>query len=180
MTPHEARENIEHFFLCFERLARTWRWPEREWARRLVPLLTGKELEAYTSVGEDAACSYSDLKEALLAKFSISPEAYTCRLRFRFMVTPDNETPKETYHRLKGLYHHHQWMKPDELSKEDMGEIIIQEQLLRILPAVTWTWMKEHQPTNGLEAARLPQQYLEARRSSAHFRQQVFSTIAKN
>nr|XP_023650828.1 amyloid-beta A4 precursor protein-binding family A member 2 isoform X3 [Paramormyrops kingsleyae] len=168
MTPHEARENIEHFFLCFERLARTWHWPEREWAHRLIPLLTGKELEDYTSVGEDAACSYSDLKEALLAKFSISPETY--RLRFRFMVTPDNETPKETYRRLKELYH--QWMKPDQRSKEDIGEVIILEQLLRMLPAVTQTWMKEHQPTDGLEAAQLAQQYLEARRSSAHFRPQ--------
>lgn len=55
--------DVEHFFLCFDQVAITWAWPDTEWANRLVLLLTGKALEANT---------YSDPKQALLAKLDIS------------------------------------------------------------------------------------------------------------
>ena len=71
---YQMGEDIENYLLRFERIAKTWRWPESEWACRLVPLLSGKALEAYTAMDEESAHSYPDLKEALLAKFDISPE----------------------------------------------------------------------------------------------------------
>uniref|UniRef100_A0AAR2KGK1 SCAN box domain-containing protein n=1 Tax=Pygocentrus nattereri TaxID=42514 RepID=A0AAR2KGK1_PYGNA len=74
--------------------------------------------------------------------------------RGRFV--PAGETPKETYHRLKGLYH--RWVKPEEHSKEEIGEIIILELFLRVLPTDVCTWVQEHEPANGLVAAQLAQQ----------------------
>ena len=76
MLPFQADEDIENFLVRFERIARTWGWPQSEWACRLVPLLTGKALDAYSAMEEDASNIYADLKEALLAKFDISPETY--------------------------------------------------------------------------------------------------------
>ncbi|KAJ8401203.1 hypothetical protein AAFF_G00387850 [Aldrovandia affinis] len=54
--------------------------PEGDWACRLVPLLTGKALEAYTAMDEQRSDVYRHLKEALIMKFDITPETY--RLRF--------------------------------------------------------------------------------------------------
>ncbi|XP_049323293.1 zinc finger and SCAN domain-containing protein 12 [Astyanax mexicanus] len=156
-------EDIENYLLRFERLAKTWLWPVEEWAYRLVPLLTAKALEAYTGMDEELSNSYPDLREALLEKFDISEETY--RRRFRGTTVPAGETPKETYHRLKGLYR--RWMKPETRSKEQIGEIVILEQLFRVLPGDIRTWVQEHEPTNGLEAAQLAQQYLNARRGIA-------------
>ncbi|KAK0134754.1 Glucose-fructose oxidoreductase domain-containing protein 1 [Merluccius polli] len=45
-------EDIENFLLRFEHVARTWAWRESEWACRLIPLLTGKALEAYSAMEE--------------------------------------------------------------------------------------------------------------------------------
>ncbi|KAK7939317.1 hypothetical protein WMY93_002643 [Mugilogobius chulae] len=137
-----------------------------EWACRLVPLLSGKALEAYSAMDEERAHSYVHLKEALLAKFDISPETY--RRQFRSTAVPPGENYAETYHRLKGLYR--RWIRPEEHTKEEIGEAIILEQFLRILPGEICTWVKEHEPTEGLAAAKLAQQYLNARKGgSGHY-----------
>uniref|UniRef100_A0A3P9KG95 Gypsy retrotransposon integrase-like protein 1 n=1 Tax=Oryzias latipes TaxID=8090 RepID=A0A3P9KG95_ORYLA len=163
VPPYQTGEDIENYLLRFERIARTWRWPETEWACRLVPLLSGKALEAYTAMDEQQAHIYKDLKDALLVKFDISPETY--RQQFRSTVVPSGENPTETYHRLKGLYR--RWIRPEQHSKEQIGEIVILEQLLRVLPADVRTWVKEHDPEDGLTAARLALQYLNARRGAS-------------
>ncbi|XP_066512296.1 uncharacterized protein [Hoplias malabaricus] len=141
MPVFQAGEDMENYLLHFERLARTWGWLRDKWAYRLVPLLTGKALEAYTAMDEEISNSYPDLREALLAKFDISS------------IVSDSG---------RGLYR--RWVKPELKSKEEIGELIILEQLLRILPTDVRTWVQEHEPANGLTAAQLAQQYLNARR----------------
>ncbi|KAK1888893.1 Zinc finger protein 202 [Dissostichus eleginoides] len=96
-------------------------------------LLRFKPLEAYTAMDEDKSNCYPDLREALLVKFDISPETY--HQRFRATSSPPGETPTESYHRLKGLYR--RWMRPEQKSKEQLGETIILEKLLQVLPPDT-------------------------------------------
>ncbi|XDV39302.1 hypothetical protein PO909_008558 [Leuciscus waleckii] len=89
-------DDIESNLRRFERLTRTWQWPREEWSCRLVPLLTGKALEAYLAMDEDLADDYDHLKDALLQKFNITAETY--RQRFRAAMVPEGESPTETYH----------------------------------------------------------------------------------
>lgn len=110
-------------------------------------------------MGEDRAEVYEDLREELPEKFNISAETY--RQRFRQTSTTSGETPTETYNHLKGLYR--RWVWPEQRTKEEIGEIIILEQFLRVLPYEVRTWVKEHEPTDGLTAARLATQYQNAR-----------------
>ena len=49
-------------------------------------------------------------------------------------------------------------------TKEQIGEQVILEQLLRVFQADIRTWVKEHEPTDGLAAGKLELQYLNARR----------------
>ncbi|XP_027132802.1 zinc finger protein 496-like [Larimichthys crocea] len=109
---------------------------------------------------EERAHWYPDLKTVFLAKFDISPETY--RQQFKAMTIPPGENPTETYHHLKGLYWC--WTRPEQHTKEQIGETIILEQLLRVLPPEVRTWVKEHEPAEGLTAARLAVQYINARR----------------
>ncbi|XP_068171734.1 uncharacterized protein [Antennarius striatus] len=160
IPPYVAGEDIESYLLRFERMAKTWGWLQSEWACRLVPLLSGKALEAYTAMDEERAHQYPDLREALLAKFDVSPETY--RQQFRSSMVPQGENPTETYHRLKGLYR--RWIRPEQHTKEQIGEHIILEQLLRVLLADIRTWVKEHEPADGLAASKLALQYINARR----------------
>ncbi|KAJ8401836.1 hypothetical protein AAFF_G00378070 [Aldrovandia affinis] len=155
MPLYQQGEDMENDLLRFERMAKTWVWPEGQWACRLVPLLTGKALEAYTAMDEERSDVYRDLKEALLRKFDITPEIY--RLQFRSITAPPGETPRETYDWLKGLYC--RWMHPEIHSKEEIGETVILEQLLKVLPHDMRVWVKEHKPKDGVTAAKLAGQY---------------------
>ncbi|XP_051744351.1 uncharacterized protein LOC127509552 [Ctenopharyngodon idella] len=122
---------------------------------------------------EEQAEVYADLKEALLEKFNISSETY--RQRFRTSFVPTGESPTETYHRLRNLYR--RWVWPEEHSKEEIGEAIILEQLLRVLPYDTRTWVREHEPTTGLAAAKLAQQYMNAHRGGPRTQQPPGGTV---
>ncbi len=59
-------------------------------------------------------------------------------------------------------------MRPEEHSKEEIGEAIILEHLLRVLPYDARTWVREHEPRSGLVVAKLAQQYLNAHRGGPH------------
>lgn len=73
---------------------------------------------------EERALCYDDLKAVLLVKFNISLETYL--QQFRSTTVPPGENPTETYHRLQGLYQCWIWL--EQLSKAEIGEVIILEQ----------------------------------------------------
>ncbi|XP_046718380.1 uncharacterized protein LOC124394275 isoform X1 [Silurus meridionalis] len=150
-------EDIQKFLHRFEHFARTWKWPENEWSCRLVPLLTGQALDAYLAMEEDRAEVYDDLKEALLEKLNITTENY--RQQFRATTTPIGESPTETYNRLRDLYQC--WVRPELHTKKEIGETLVLEQLLCVLPHKIQVWVKELEPKTGLAAAKLAQQYME-------------------
>lgn len=81
------------------------------------------------------------------------------------MTVPLDENTVETYHLLKPLYH--RWIRPEQHPKEEIGETIVMEQLLCILPPDVRTWVKEHEPLDGLMASRLALEYRNARRGPA-------------
>ena len=108
---------------------------------------------------EERAHCYTDLKAALLMKFDISPETY--RQQFRSTSVSSGENPTENYHHLKGLYQ--RWIRPEQHTKEQMGEAIILEQLLRGLPFKVRTWVKEHEPVEELAVDKLALQFVNAR-----------------
>lgn len=153
-------EDVESFFVRFERIARTWGWQTDEWAARVVTLLTGKALEAYAGMDDQSSGSYVDIKAAVLAKYNVTEETY--RLRFRSLTVPTGESVRETYNRIKGLYK--RWMRPEMKNKEQLGETIILEQYLRVLRPDVRVWVKENQPLTGEGAARLAERYMAAHR----------------
>uniref|UniRef100_A0AAV2JYA5 SCAN box domain-containing protein n=1 Tax=Knipowitschia caucasica TaxID=637954 RepID=A0AAV2JYA5_KNICA len=123
-------------------------------------------MSEYLSLEEDLADEDTfQSMAALLTKFDISPETY--RQRFRATGVPAGETPTETYHRLQGLYR--RWIRPDILSKDAIGELIVLEQLLCVLPPDVRMWVKEHNLEDGLTAAKLALQYQNAHRGFTRF-----------
>lgn len=59
-------------------------------------------------------------------------------------MIPPGEISTETYYRLKGFFR--RWIRPEQHTKEELGEAFILEQRLRVLPIEVRTWVKEHEP----------------------------------
>ncbi|KAL1254106.1 hypothetical protein QQF64_016335 [Cirrhinus molitorella] len=155
-------DNVEHFLITFERIAAACRWPKEDWAFHLIPLLTGKARAAYVHMDVDDSLDYEELKSAILRKYDISRETY--RQRFRSLDVESFESPKELYVRLKELYV--KWMQPKSKSVEDIGEVIILEQYLRMLSSELQVWVREHDPKSALQAANLADVFVAARKGN--------------
>lgn len=68
MARLEDNDDIEHYLTTFERLAEVYKWPEEDWAIRLIPLLTGKARSAFVSMEPILTQDYKAVKQAILAK----------------------------------------------------------------------------------------------------------------
>ena len=74
-------EDIEVFLTSFEKLAISYKWVNSEWAIRLVPQLTGKALEAYSTMSSVDSNDFIKVKQAILERYGLNALAY--REKFR-------------------------------------------------------------------------------------------------
>lgn len=153
-------DDIEHFLITFERMATAYRWQKSDWVFHLIPLLTGKARGAYVHMDIDDSLDYDKVKSAILSKYDINPETY--RQRFRSLDVQPDESPRELYARLKELYG--KWIQPKGKTIHDIGETIILEQFLRMLSPELQVWIREHNPGSAMEAARLADVFVAARK----------------
>lgn len=159
ILPLQEDEDIEHYLTTFERIAQAWRWPREDWALHLVPLLTGKASAAYVAMDIADTLDYNLVKRAVLFKYEINAEIY--RQRFRTNLIQEGESPRELQARLKDLYE--KWMTPGQRTKEEIGDVIILEQFLKVLNPKIRTWIKEHNPSSSRQAAELADTFIAAR-----------------
>lgn len=71
----EEGQDIDVFLRSFEKLAALHKWDKSEWAIHLVPLLTGKALEAYSRLSDGESGKYDKIKEAILKRYELTSEA---------------------------------------------------------------------------------------------------------
>ena len=153
-------DDIEHFLITFKRIARACRWPRVNWSFHLIPLLTGKACGAYVHMDVNESDEYDKVKAAILTKYDVNPESY--RLKFRSVEVEPHESPKELYVRLKGLFG--KWIQPGFKTVEEVGELIILEQYLRMVSPELQVELKEHAQNSASEAADLASVYMAAQR----------------
>ncbi|XP_056140345.1 solute carrier family 23 member 1 [Lampris incognitus] len=75
-----------------------------------------------------------------------------------------DESPKELYVRLKELYG--KWIQPQGKTVQEIGEILIMEQYLRMLSPELQVWIKEHGPKSAADAATLADLFVATRKKS--------------
>ena len=83
----ESEEEIDGFLADFERQCTLHRVPTDEWVTILSGKLSGRASDAFRAIPEEDIIDYQAVKDALLARYAVTPEVY--RRRFR-------ETPKHT------------------------------------------------------------------------------------
>ncbi|XP_025761000.1 zinc finger protein with KRAB and SCAN domains 3 [Oreochromis niloticus] len=113
---------------------------------------------------EERELSLSDLMSILQAHMGQQEDRKQGKKRQRFRsleVRPD-ENPKELYARLKDLYR--KLIQPKGKTNQEIGEIIILEQYLRMLSPELQVWIREHNPSSAAKAAELAEVFVAARR----------------
>lgn len=66
LVPPFQEPDVDKYFLHFEKVAESLKWPKEYWAMLLQSVLLGKAREIYTQLTVEQASSYDTVKELIL------------------------------------------------------------------------------------------------------------------
>ena len=172
MEPWRDADKPEAYLFKFERVMQEAAIPSEEWASRLIPLLTGKALTAYSNhVSVTATSDYETLKTALLDAMGLSLNH--CRRLFWNYHRQPSDTPQEIAQHLESLLRRllQQCKTPEDYLREfQLGR------LLSLYPPEVAEFVQLRTPKTGVEAANLIHDHLENRQYWRDKRQQQWGS----
>ena len=89
-VPTFSKTKVDKYFLHFEKVARSLKWPRDSWMLLLQSTLVGKAREAYSALSIEESCQYEVVKAAVLKAYELVPEAY--RQKFCSTTKQENQT----------------------------------------------------------------------------------------
>ncbi|KAM4707199.1 LOW QUALITY PROTEIN: uncharacterized protein O3C94_004274 [Discoglossus pictus] len=156
----EAEEDIDAFLQDFERLCALHRISTEDWVPILAGRLTGRAAEAYRTVPNEEIRNYNKVKEIILARYAITPEAY--RRRFRDLKKVGKDSHAEWACRLQRAALG--WVQASKArSMEDVIQMMLLEQFYEGVTGEVQEWVRDRNPTSVTEAARKADEHLDAR-----------------
>ena len=90
LVPPFQEKDVDHYFLHFEKIANSLKWPKEFWCLLLQSVFVGKAREIYSQLSVVQASDYDYVKELILKGYELVPEAY--RQRFRNCQKESNQT----------------------------------------------------------------------------------------
>ena len=89
----DGKDNLDAYLQRFERFAVTAKWEKAGWATKLSALLSGRALEVYSRLSEEAASDYDKMKIALMRRYDLTEDGY--RRKFRTSKPEIDESPDQ-------------------------------------------------------------------------------------
>ncbi|CAH3182213.1 unnamed protein product [Porites lobata] len=89
----DGKDDLDAYLQRFERFATTAKWEKTGWASKLSALLSGRALEVYSRLSEEAAQDYDRVKLALMKRYDLTEDGY-CR-KFRASKPEVDESPEQ-------------------------------------------------------------------------------------
>ena len=160
LPPFEDFDDLDAYLQRYERYATNQDWQRADWAINLSALLKGKALEVYSRLPPVDANDYDKLKEALLKRFQLTEDGF--RQKFRTVKPEEGETASQFACRLENYLL--RWMKLAHVqeSLDGLKDLIIREQFTNLCSKELSVYLKERQPKNVAEMAKLADSFVEA------------------
>ena len=90
LVPPFQEKDVDQYFLHFEKIATSLKWPKECWCLLLQSVFVCKAREIYSQLSVVQASDYDYVKELILKGYELVPEAY--RQRFRNCQKESNQT----------------------------------------------------------------------------------------
>ena len=149
-------EDVDKYFLHFEKIATQCNWPKDVWTILLQSVLKGKAQEVYAALNVGDSADYDIVKAAILNAYELVPEAY--RQKFRQHKKSDDLTHVE-FARQKEAYFD-RWCKSMKVrTQEELRQLMLVEEFKRQCTSEVHTFLDEKHVTTLVEAARLADAY---------------------
>ena len=156
----ENRDQLDMYLQRFERYAAAQNWREDEWALNLSSLLTGKALTVYSSIPLDDAHRYESLKLALLKAYNLTGDGY--KTKFKTSKPEGSETAAQFATRLRDFIE--KWLNSAGVAStyEAILDFLVQDQFLESVSSEFAVFIKEREPKDTGEMARIAERFLSA------------------
>ncbi|CAH3182524.1 unnamed protein product [Porites lobata] len=129
----DGKDDLDAYLQRFERFVTTAKWEKTGWASKLSALLSGRALEVYSRLSEEAAQDYDRVKLALMKRYNLTEDVY--RRKFRAS-------------------------KPEV--DESLKDLFVREQFIDSCPKELAIHLRERAPETLVQIAKIADQYLEA------------------
>ena len=124
----DGKDDLDAYLQRFERFATTAKWEKTGWASKLSALLSGRALEVYSRLSEEAAQDYDRVKLALMKRYDLTEDGY--RRKFRASKPEVDESPEQFIVRLDTYLVRWLELLNTERSFEGLKELIVKEQFI--------------------------------------------------
>ena len=157
LVPKFSENEVDTYFLAFEKIANRLEWPVRYWTILLQSVLVGKAQEVFSSLSDDQSQDYELVKKSILSAYELVPEAY--RQRFRTLKRQHGQTYVE-YARAKEIIFD-KWYRSMQKDKtfDNLRELMLMEEFKNSIPIDIKTHLNEHKVCDIKQAAVISDDY---------------------
>ena len=148
---------VDKYFMHFEKIANSLKWPEDVWTVLLQSVFVGKAREIYSALPVEQSSQYTVVKEAVLKAYELVPEAY--RQKFYTSVREDKQTYVEFARIKERLFD--RWCASQNTNGEyaKLRELILIEEFKSCLSPEVKTYLDEQKVETLQRAATLADDY---------------------
>ena len=156
-VPSFQEDDVDMFFLHFEKLATNLNWPKDHWTILLQKAFVGKAREIFAQLSVEQSQKYEYVKDVVLRGYQLNPEAY--RQKFRNCQRDISQTFVEFARVKEQLFD--RWCHSNKVNKdfEKLRQLILIEEFKRRIPFHMKTFIDKKQVENLQHAADLADEY---------------------
>ena len=145
-VPSFQEDDVDMFFLHFEKLATNLNWPKDHWTILLQKAFVGKAREIFAQLSVEQSQKYEYVKDVVLRGYQLNPEAY--RQKFRNCQRDISQTFVEFARVKEQLFD--RWCHSKKVNKdfEKLRQLILIEEFKRRIPFHMKTFIDEKQVEN--------------------------------
>ena len=156
-VPPFQETEVDKYFMHFEKIAASLKWPEDVWTVLLQSVLIGKAREIYSALPVDQSSNYLLVKEAVLKAYELVPEAYW--QKFRKTTKEENQTYVEFARMKERLFD--RWCTSQNVNGEyaKLRQLLLLEEFKNCLPSEVKTYLDEHKVESLQRGATLADDY---------------------
>ena len=156
----DGKDDLDAYLQRFERFATVAKWDKTGWASKLSALLSGRALEVYSRISEEAAQDYDRVRLALMKRYDLTEDGY--RRKFRASKPEVEESPDQFIVRLEMYLLRWLDLSKTDRSFEELKDLIVKEQFIESCPKELAVHRRERAPETLAQMAKIADQYLEA------------------
>ena len=157
VVPTFSEQEVDVFFLSFEKVANSLKWPSEYWSLLAQSAMTGRAREVYVALDQEKSADYKTVKELVLNAYELVPESY--RQRFRGLQREVGESHLEFARKKEMAFD--KWCRAQKVKQEysELRQLVLMEEFKRSVTPGIRTYLEGHKVESLQKVAILADEY---------------------